>query len=61
MSRGLGDVYKRQLLEFDQKGIRESGYDPTVAVIITNTFDYSQVAVMTGTKKELAPVIEIQK
>lgn len=49
------------LLEFDQKGIRESGYDPTVAVIITNTFDYSQVAVMTGTKKELAPVIEIQK
>lgn len=49
------------LLEFDQKGILDEGYDPTVAVIITNTFDYIQVTGETGVKGKLDPVIQIQK
>lgn len=49
------------LMKFDQKGIRDEGYDPTVAVIITNTFDYSQVTGVTGEKGKLDSVIQIQK
>lgn len=48
------------LLEFDQKGIEEAGYDSTTMVIVTNTDDYENVNCKTGQlTEELDVVIEV--
>lgn len=57
-----GEVVKKGelLLEFDQKGIENAGYDSTTMVIVTNTDDYKNVNCKTGqTLEEQDVMIEV--
>ena len=58
-----GDSVKQgeELLEVDFDGVKESGYDATVLLVVANTQDYSSVKSCEGYKNTTDQVIEIQK
>lgn len=58
-----GDVVKQgeKLLEVDFNGVKESGYDATVLLVVANTHEYSSVKSCEGHKDTTDHVIEIQK
>lgn len=57
-----GDVVKRgeKLLEVDFDGIKASGYDATVLLVIANTQDYTSVTSCEGEKDVMDYIIKIE-
>ncbi len=47
------------ILEFDLEKIKEAGFDPTVAVVVSNIYLFPKIEVMGyGSKKEMDELLE---